>query len=92
MEIMRAQSTRKRPRVPVADAIKKLCRLSDNPDLVVYGETAEESQRHHEWLAENAITDTGLRTAASPPGHRKKTGMSGCTARPSRRHFSNSHS
>ncbi|KAL1484418.1 hypothetical protein MTO96_011291, partial [Rhipicephalus appendiculatus] len=54
IEIVRALSTRKRPRVPVADAINKLRRLSGNPHLVVYRETAERAQRHHEWLTEDA--------------------------------------
>ncbi|KAH7962637.1 hypothetical protein HPB52_017283 [Rhipicephalus sanguineus] len=57
MELMKALSTPKRPRVPVEDtATKKLCRLSDNSDLIIYGETAEACQRHHEWLMENAST------------------------------------
>ncbi|KAH8040583.1 hypothetical protein HPB51_011411 [Rhipicephalus microplus] len=57
METMRIINTPKRPRVPGAEEInKKLCRLSDNPELVVYNETAEGRRTHHEWLTENANT------------------------------------
>ncbi|KAL3200963.1 hypothetical protein MRX96_043179 [Rhipicephalus microplus] len=57
MEAMRVINTPKRPRVPGPEEInKKLYRLSDNPELIVYGETAEGRRRHHEWLTENAST------------------------------------
>ncbi|KAL3194613.1 hypothetical protein MRX96_046027 [Rhipicephalus microplus] len=57
MEAMRVINAPKRPRVPGPEQInKKLCRLSDNPELIVYGETAEGRRWHHEWLTENAST------------------------------------
>ncbi|KAL3246905.1 hypothetical protein MRX96_057349 [Rhipicephalus microplus] len=57
MEAMRTINAPKMPRVPGPEEInKKLCRLSDKPELVVRGETAEGCRRHHEWLAENAST------------------------------------
>ncbi|KAL1444711.1 hypothetical protein MTO96_029656, partial [Rhipicephalus appendiculatus] len=31
-------------------------KIKDNPDLIVYGETAEGRQRHYEWLTEKATT------------------------------------
>ncbi|KAH6920535.1 hypothetical protein HPB50_028477 [Hyalomma asiaticum] len=57
MEAIRALSTPKRPRVSVEDAAnKKLCRLSDNADLIVYGDRAEARQHHNQWLTQNATT------------------------------------
>ncbi|XP_075746304.1 uncharacterized protein LOC142803899 [Rhipicephalus microplus] len=57
MEAMRVMNAPKRPRVLGPEEIKKkLCRLSDNPELIVYGETAKGRRRHHEWLTENAST------------------------------------
>ncbi|XP_075527029.1 uncharacterized protein LOC142559297 [Dermacentor variabilis] len=57
MQAVRAQSYRKSPREPVVEvANKKLCRLSDNNDLIIYGETLESRQKHNEWLQENFAT------------------------------------
>ncbi|KAH8028429.1 hypothetical protein HPB51_016596 [Rhipicephalus microplus] len=57
MEAVRTINAPKRPRGPGPEEInKKLCRLSDNPELVVYDETVEGRHWHHEWLTENAST------------------------------------
>ncbi|KAL3184028.1 hypothetical protein MRX96_006340 [Rhipicephalus microplus] len=55
MEAMRTLNAPKRTRVPGPEEIYQLWWLS--LELVVYGETAEERRRHHEWLTENASTD-----------------------------------
>ncbi|XP_070382627.1 uncharacterized protein [Dermacentor albipictus] len=57
MQAVRAQSYRKTPREPVVEvANKKLCRLSNNNDLIIYGETLESRQKHNEWLQEHFAT------------------------------------
>ncbi|KAH7980192.1 hypothetical protein HPB49_013711 [Dermacentor silvarum] len=57
MQAVRVQSYYKSSREPVVEvANKKLCRLSDNNDLIFYGEILESRQKQNEWLLDNSLT------------------------------------